>query len=123
MIVLPVAVEWLRCIANTVVLRSHFLASVARRHVTSWRKTLAHVLSSESRQTVRFDALCALLLRLGFIERRPTGSHRVFRRPGIREIVVIQPRRDGTAKPYQVRQLRNLILKYDLSDGLDEEGE
>jgi len=56
--------------------------------------------------------LRALLLGLGFSE-RVRGSHHLFHRDGVVEIVNIQSR-GGQAKPYQVRQVRNVILKYRL---------
>ena len=41
------------------------------------------------------------------------GSHHMFSRPEIAELINLQ--RDGSnAKPYQVKQLRNLIVKYKL---------
>jgi len=52
--------------------------------------------------------------RLGF-EKRVVGSHHNFRRPGIEEKINLQ--RDGNnAKPYQVKQVRAVILKYRLGD-------
>jgi hypothetical protein len=52
------------------------------------------------------------LLRLGFDE-RIRGSHHVFRKQGIEEQPNLQS--DGAkAKPYQVRQVRNIIVKYKL---------
>ena len=59
-----------------------------------------------------FDDLRALLRALGFAE-RVGGSHHVFVRPGVEEIVNLQ--RDGRhAKPYQVRQARAVLVKYNL---------
>ena len=78
-------------------------------------KMLSTVLSGASDQTVRFDDLCALLARLGFAERRSSGSHRIFFHRATPEILNLQPRSDGTAKPYQVRQVRGLILRYHLA--------
>ena len=49
---------------------------------------------------------------LGF-EERVRGSHHLFDRKGVVEIVNLQSR-GGHAKPYQVRQVRRLILKYKL---------
>jgi predicted RNA binding protein YcfA (HicA-like mRNA interferase family) len=72
-------------------------------------------------QAIRFDELCTLLGRLGFTERRHGGSHRIFSRSGVAEILNLQPRPDGTAKPYQVRQVRAIILKYGLA--ADAEGD
>ena len=52
------------------------------------------------------------MLRLGFVE-RTKGSHHIFRRQGVRELVNLQ--RDGShAKPYQVRQVRRIVLMYSL---------
>jgi len=82
--------------------------------MTQWRKTLERVLSPESTRSIRFEDLCNVLIRLGFEERRQTGSHRIFSKFGLPEIINVQPRPDGFAKPYQVRQVRNLILRYGL---------
>lgn len=42
---------------------------------------------------------------------RIKGDHFIYYKHGIDEIINIQP--DGNkAKPYQVKQVRNLILKY-----------
>ena len=86
-------------------------------------KQLASLLSGASDQTIRFDALCTLLRRLGFADRRSSGSHRIFFRTGVPEILSIQPRPDGTAKPYQVKQIREIILLYDLVIPAATEGE
>ena len=43
------------------------------------------------------------------------GSHHVFRKTGVRELINLQ--RDGShAKPYQVRQVRRVLLRYDLGE-------
>ena len=42
---------------------------------------------------------------------RQRGSHRIFYKDGIDEIINLQPN-GNKAKPYQVRQVRKLILKY-----------
>ena len=70
------------------------------------------ILSGRSDANIRFDDLRLFLLRLGFVERL-RGSHHIFRQEGIRERLNIQ--RDGTnAKPYQVRQVRQIIVRYRL---------
>jgi len=49
---------------------------------------------------------------IGF-EKRTKGSHNIFRKSGIEERINLQ--RDGNnAKPYQVKQVRAVILKYKL---------
>lgn len=51
---------------------------------------------------------CGLLTRLGYLE-HIKGDHHIFRIAGRREIIDIQPQRDGKAKPYQVRQIRAIL--------------
>ena len=55
-----------------------------------------------------------LLIRLGFDE-RIRGSHHVYRKEGIEEKLNLQ-QDDNKAKPYQVRQVRFIIIKYHLAD-------
>ncbi len=50
---------------------------------------------------------------LGFKE-RIKGDHHIYTKPGITEIINLQPLKDGRAKVYQVKQVRGLILKYTL---------
>ena len=45
---------------------------------------------------------------------RTKGDHHIFYREGIEEIVNLQPLKDGKAKAYQVRQVREIIHKYKL---------
>jgi len=59
-----------------------------------------------------------LLLTLGFTE-RVKGDHHIFTKPNLQEIINIQPLKDGKAKVYQVRQIRNLILRYQLLKEVD----
>jgi len=68
-------------------------------------------MTGESNANIRFDELFKLLENLGF-NYRITGSHNVFYKAGIEEIINIQPLKDGKAKPYQVKQVRNILRKY-----------
>ena len=75
---------------------------------------LQKILSGRSDANIRFDELCALLKAMGFDE-RIRGSHYIYRKQGLMEKPNLQ--RDGSqAKPYQVRQIRRLILKYHLGE-------
>ena len=80
--------------------------------MSKFEKVLERVLSGESDANIAFDDLCYLLERLGFKE-HISGGHHNFRRGGVREIVTIQPQ-GNKAKRYQVRQVREIILQYDL---------
>ena len=62
---------------------------------------------------IRFDDLCRLLESLGF-EMRVKGSHHLFRKSGVEEKINLQ-RAGANAKPYQVKQVRSVILKYKLA--------
>ena len=75
-------------------------------------KLLHKVLSGSSDSNIQFSELCQLLYRLDFKE-RIRGDHHILTKQGISEIINIQPK-EGKAKPYQVKQIRNLILKYKL---------
>ncbi len=77
-------------------------------------KLRQRILDGRSDANIRFDDLRAFLLRLGFIE-RVRGSHHIFRKEGVAERPNLQG--DGSqAKPYQVRQVRQIILKYKLEE-------
>ncbi len=75
-------------------------------------KALQQVMDGRSDASIRFTDMTMLLKRLGFDE-RVRGDHHVFSRPGVREIINLQPK-NGKAKVYQVRQVRALIRLYQL---------
>lgn len=81
------------------------------------RKFLEKLLSGLADKNLRFEDLRKLLIDLGFHE-RIKGSHHIFYKAGIEEIINLQPLSDGKAKPYQVKQVRELILKYKLHKGV-----
>jgi predicted RNA binding protein YcfA (HicA-like mRNA interferase family) len=72
------------------------------------------VLSGTADAAIRFDDLCQLLESLGF-EKRVRGSHHLFRKSGVEEKINLQ-RSGSQAKPYQVKQVRAIILKAKLGD-------
>ncbi len=77
------------------------------------QKTIEKILTGISDKNIRFDELRRVLLSLGFDE-RIKGDHHIFTKDEVLEIINIQPLKDGKAKAYQVRQTRNIILKYKL---------
>jgi hypothetical protein len=78
-------------------------------------KIYEHILMRRSDTSVSFAGLCGLLGHLGFDE-RIKGDHHIFTRSGVDEILNLQPI-GAKAKAYQVKQVRNVILKYDLRLG------
>jgi predicted RNA binding protein YcfA (HicA-like mRNA interferase family) len=77
------------------------------------RKILVAILSGRSDANIAFPDLCHLLERGGFIRRQGNGSHVIFHKPEVDEIINLQPV-GNQAKAYQVKQVRNIILKYQL---------
>ncbi len=74
-------------------------------------KILDKVLSGINDKNIRFQDLRNLLIRYGFSE-RIRGDHHIFTKEHIFEIINLQPLKGGKAKPYQVKQIRNLFIKY-----------
>lgn len=74
------------------------------------KKTLEKILRGTSDANIPFRDLRRVLQNLGFGE-RIRGSHHIFSREGMAEILNLQPK-GNKAKPYQVKQVRHVILKY-----------
>jgi predicted RNA binding protein YcfA (HicA-like mRNA interferase family) len=75
-------------------------------------RLLLRILRGTSDANIPFEGLCQLLRRLGFDE-RIRGSHHIFTKEGVEEIVNLQPK-GRQAKPYQVKQVRAVLLRYRL---------
>lgn len=78
---------------------------------------LRRILSGGSDANIPFAGLRHLLGRLGFNE-RIRGDHYIFTKDGVAEILNLQPK-GRHAKPYQVKQVRGVIVKYRLVGGSD----
>lgn len=76
-------------------------------------KLLLKIILGSSDANISFDELRELLKRLGFQE-RTRGSHHVFRKEGVEEKINLQSDA-AKAKPYQVRQVRSILVKYHLA--------
>jgi len=75
-----------------------------------YEKIFVGILFGRNDQSIRFTELVHLLRALGFNE-RVKGSHHIYYRQDIEEILNLQPN-GSQAKAYQVKQVRNIILKY-----------
>ena len=78
---------------------------------------LLRVLQGTADANIRFRDLEALLITLGFSE-RIKGSHHIFTRPNVAEILNLQPI-GSVAKAYQVKQVRKVIVQYKLAEGTE----
>lgn len=74
---------------------------------------LSAILRGASDHNIAFSDLRYTLESLGF-EVRIKGDHFIYTKHDVAEIINIQPI-GNKAKAYQVKQVRNLILKYKLA--------
>jgi len=81
--------------------------------MSKFDKILEKVLRGAADANIDFQDLRQLLNELGFQE-RIRGSHHIYSKDGVIEIINLQLK-GSKAKPYQVKQVRNLILKYKLA--------
>ncbi|MBW1745803.1 MAG: type II toxin-antitoxin system HicA family toxin [Deltaproteobacteria bacterium] len=77
-----------------------------------YNKLIFQILRGMNDANIAFTDLVNLLKHLGF-DMRIKGSHHVFRKNGVIEKVNLQ-KEGNKAKAYQVRQVRNIIVKYKL---------
>jgi len=64
-------------------------------------------------KNVRFEILCKAAELVGFRFRGGKGSHRIYIKKDVREMLNFQNVK-GRVKPYQVRQFLKVIKKYKL---------
>ena len=77
------------------------------------KNILKNILSALFDKNIKFSDLRKLILDLGFSE-RIKGSHHIFFKKNITEIINLQSLKNRKSKAYQVRQVRNIIIKYEL---------
>ena len=80
--------------------------------MSQYEKALLAILSGTKDKSIQFSDLQTVLSRLGFVC-RIKGDHFIYTRDGVEEIINLQPL-GGKAKPYQVKQVRGIILRYQL---------
>ncbi|MBM3331040.1 type II toxin-antitoxin system HicA family toxin [candidate division WOR-3 bacterium] len=77
------------------------------------RRQLLIRLVDGSLNNVPFADMVKLIEGFGFRLRRTSGSHHIFAREGIPELINLQDAR-GQAKPYQIRQFLRLVERHNL---------
>ena len=80
-------------------------------------KFILKILGGSSDRNINFDDLRNLLRSMGFDE-YTRSSHHMFRKEGVEEKINLQ-KEGSKAKPYQVKQVRNIIQKYGLGGLFD----
>ena len=82
--------------------------------MSSFEKLYRKIIEGQSDKNISFQDICQFLKQLGF-EMRIRGSHHIFRKQGVEEKINLQ--KDGNkAKPYQIRQIRKILLYYNLKE-------
>lgn len=82
-------------------------------------RTLTQILGGASDANISFEDLCGLLRHLGFNE-RIRGSHHIFTKEGVEEILNLQPK-GAKAKAYQVKQVRGVVVRHKMVGKADEQ--
>ena len=85
-------------------------------------RLIAKLMLGASDANFSFSDLCQILQILGF-DVRIKGSHHIFSKEGVEEILNLQPQKADRSKtkPYQVKQVRAVVLKYKLVNQDDNE--
>jgi hypothetical protein len=79
---------------------------------------MRQILGGAADANISFDEMRNLLKALGFSE-RIKGGHFIFSRDGIEEILNLQPK-GSNCKPYQVKQVRESIVRNGIGVEVDE---
>lgn len=78
------------------------------------RKLLEKILNGS--KNIKFNDFTKLVIGFGFYLDRINGSHHIFKRDGIEELINLQ-NVNNEVKPYQINQFLGLIEKYNLNLG------
>lgn len=77
-------------------------------------KLRQRIVSGTSNANIAFADLCTMLSHFGFSVRKGASSHAIYTRENVVEILNLQPGANGAAKPYQVKQVREVLEKYNI---------
>ena len=73
-------------------------------------KLLLKLLIGNADNNFDLDDLVQILTRFDFDERKTGGSHRILTKENIEGIINLQKTKDGKAKSYQVKQVRDFLI-------------
>jgi len=80
------------------------------------RKLYDRIVAGQSDANIPFEQTVNILKSLGF-DQRISGSHHIFTKEEIEEAINLQ-NVGGECKPYQVKQMRTVLRKYNLREEL-----
>lgn len=78
------------------------------------KKLLKKILSGT--KNIKFNDFVQLVIAFGFGLERINGSHHIFKKEGVAELINLQ-NVNNEVKPYQVKQFLFIVEKYDLKLG------
>jgi hypothetical protein len=81
------------------------------------RKLYDSIVAGRSDANIPFEQTVNLLKYLGFTE-RISGSHHIYTREGVEELINLQETEGGKCVPYQVKQMRTVLKKYNMREEL-----
>ena len=84
-----------------------------------YEKLFELIIQQGQTTNIPFSDLQYLITRLGFTEKSVRGDHFTYKMSGVPDKINLQPN-GKDAKPYQVRQVRNIVIQYKLG-GTDDE--
>ncbi len=80
--------------------------------MSTYEKLLLKIMCGTQDSNISFSELQKILSIFGF-SYRIKGDHFIYTKDEVEEIINIQPK-GNKAKPYQVKQVRSIIIKYKL---------
>lgn len=84
--------------------------------MSQYEKIRSDILSGNCDKNISETDMKYFLNKIGAVHRRTAGSHMQFTIDNIPELINIQPK-NGKMKPYQVKEIRNIVNKYRLGEG------
>ena len=85
--------------------------------MSKFDKLILKLLSGNADKNFEFADLILILERFDFTS-RIKGSHHIFYKQGVEEIINLQLQ-NKKAKAYQVKQVREILIKYKLINNID----
>lgn len=83
--------------------------------MSQYEKIRSDVLSGKCDKNISEADMKFFLSKIGATHKRTAGSHIQYTIDNIPELINIQPK-NGKIKPYQVKEIRNIVNKYRLGE-------
>ncbi|MCI9176039.1 MAG: type II toxin-antitoxin system HicA family toxin [Lachnospiraceae bacterium] len=81
--------------------------------MSRYDKIRSDILSGKCDKNISETDMSFFLDKIGAMHKRTNGSHMQYTIDNVPELINIQPK-NGKIKPYQVKEIRNIVKKYKL---------